>query len=101
MNYPLVSKSDHGYAQRTTKGGNVVDLKALPYWARIGSAAAVVGAVYFFTSAVLSGIDGAGSSDVLFDMLLAGAFALLAAAIATKAGLRNAVGDRRSGPLDF
>jgi hypothetical protein len=79
----------------------VVDLRALPYWARIGSAVGVIGAAYFFTSAVISGIGGTGSSDVLFDLLLAGAFAVLTAAIVAKASSHGVVGDRRSGPLDY
>ena len=77
------------------------ELRALPYWARIGSAAGIIGAAYFFTSAVISGIGGAGSSEVLFDLLLAGVFALLAAAIVAKARPQSIQADRRSGPLDY
>ena len=79
----------------------MVDLKVLPYWARIGSAAGIIGAAYFFTSAIISGIGGAGSSEVLFDLLLVGAFALLTTAIVAKAGPPSIHADRRSGPLDY
>jgi hypothetical protein len=79
----------------------IVGLRALPYWARIGSAIAVVGAAYFFTSAVVSGLGGDGASDVLFDLLLAGAFALLTAAMVAKAVRHGVLDARRSGPLDY
>ena len=79
----------------------MVDLKVLPYWARIGSAVGIIGAAYFFISAIISGIGGAGSSEVLFDLLLAGVFALLTAAIVAKAGPQRIHTDRRSGPLDY
>ncbi|WP_285247483.1 hypothetical protein [Pseudarthrobacter sp. efr-133-R2A-89] len=79
----------------------MVHLRALPYWARIGSALGIMIAAYFLVSAVITAVRGVGVTDVLFDVLLAAAFTLLAAAIMAKAGPQSATSVRRSGPLDY
>lgn len=76
-------------------------LEALPYWARIGSAVSVIGVAYFLASAVITAVAGPGTSDTIFDLLLAGAFMLLAFAIAAKASPRRALDEGRLGPLDY
>lgn len=79
----------------------MVHLRALPYWAKIGSAVTILGAAYFLVSAVIGSVTGMDATDVVFDFLLAGAFLLLACAVLAKVGLPAALGDRRSGPLGY
>lgn len=79
----------------------MVSLTALPYWARVGSAVGLMGTGYFVASALTSVITGAGADNVFFDLLLAGAFALLTTAVLAKARPQHASSDRRPGPLDY
>lgn len=79
----------------------MVHLRALPYWARIGSALGITIAAYFLVSAVITAVTGVGITDILFDVLLAAAFTLLAAAIMAKASPQSAMSHRRPGPLDY
>lgn len=79
----------------------MVRLKALPYWARIGTAVTILGAAYFLVSAVSGAVTGVGATDVVFDFLLAGAFMLLAAAIGGKASAQSVASERGTGPLDY